>query len=951
MPTGRRKTSVPDPYCVRPHRNSMSKQIIINTDSQKTRIAIVEQGELAELFIETEEHERTLGNLVVGRVRRIMPSIQAAFVDIGQKQDAFLHFSDLSENLADWLAYLGEETPEIGKFKPQHLTAHKGRKRRRPLHGRPHGEEVEEDEDEDDLELDEDVEGQDEDEEDGETDHHAIPDARLRGRRRSIQRRSPSRHEDEHDDDEPVGPPVHSLLQRDQSILVKISKEPIAQKGSRITTDISLAGRFLVLVPMANYVAVSKKIASFKERRRLRILAKSLLPDGFGVIVRTVAQNQTAKTLDTDLRLLVERWQKIEAKLVGHPKSPHVVYEDVNMVSSVIRDLFSDTYDKIVVDNPRLYRNVKSYIQAVAPDMAVSVVLHQSDEPIFRTAGIERKVAEAFERRINLPSGAYLFFEQTEAMHVIDVNSGRAGKGLSQEDSSLKVNLEAARAIAHQMRLRDLGGIVVVDFIDLRHERNRRKVYEELRKEFRSDRAVTKLLPMSDFGLIQITRQRLRPSITTTFSELHDQLTSDEAPSRESRGVGEPAERRVSLPAMHMADAATPETLIGDFEDWIRAYRRAGFRAPVRLRVHPFVAAYLNDRLPGQSTRWYLRFLQRVRIESDLDADVVTWQMLDQETGEDVTRVPVRPPTAKRAETPVVETQAPTRDDRETGGADRDGRRDGRGRRDSDRRGGRSEDRRDGGRSDRRDSRGGERRDDRPRDIRSGERRDDRPRDERDGERRDDRPRDERGGERRDDRPRNERGGERREERPRPERGGERRDDRPREEGREGRRPERSVGSVDDRSGDRPEARPDERPEERSGDRRTGRREQRPGGRREPRRAEPGIDSTTDEPTGVPMVPPIESGAEQDDRTPEVRRSRGGRGRRPAPPPDMTPSEGATEPAPGEGAVGESEASGGPSERRTRRRGGRGRGGRGHRSGGEGRDEGDSAPDSEPSGE
>ncbi len=724
----------------------MSKQIIINTDSQKTRIAIVEDGDLAELFIETEEHERTLGNLVVGRVRRIMPSIQAAFVDIGQKQDAFLHFSDLGDNLADWLAYLGEQTPEIGVFKPQHQSTHKGRKRRRPLHGRPHGEEVEEEED-DDLELDEDVvdqDGDDESDEGDESGRHAIPGARLRGRRRSMQRRVPAgRAEEDEEDEESDGPPVHTLLQRDQAILVKISKEPIAQKGSRISTDISLAGRFLVLVPMANYVAVSKKIASFKERRRLRILAKSLLPDGFGVIVRTVAQDQTAKTLDTDLRLLVERWKKIEAKLATHPKPPSVVYEDVNMVSSVIRDLFSDNYDKIVVDNPRLYRNVKSYIQAVAPDMAVSVQLHQSDVPVFRAAGIERKVAEAFERRINLPSGAYLFFEQTEAMHVIDVNSGRAGKGMSQEESSLKVNLEAARAIAKQMRLRDLGGIVVVDFIDLRHERNRRKVLEELKKEFRKDRAVTKLLPMSDFGIIQITRQRLRPSITTTFSDLHGQAPAPgvESPSSSS----EPAAHRVSLPAMHMADAATPESLIGDFEDWIRAYRRAGFNAPVRLRVHPFVAAFLNRRLPSQSFRWMVRFRQRVRIEADTDCDVVTWQMLDLETGEDVTRVPVRRPAPRfEAPAPSPEPESDRESDRESRrGGRRRGGRDRRGRRDGDGREGRRQeqgDRRGGGRGDDRSSdrgqdRGQERVPER-RDTRPGDRREEQGAGRRDDERR-----------------------------------------------------------------------------------------------------------------------------------------------------------------------------------------------------------------------
>ncbi|MEO1480246.1 MAG: Rne/Rng family ribonuclease, partial [Bacteroidota bacterium] len=307
---------------------------------------------------------------------------------------------------------------------------------------------------------------------------------------------------------------AEDYLQRDQNILVKIIKEPISAKGSRISTDISLAGRFMVLVPMADYVAVSKKIESSKERRRLRSLASSLRPEGFGIIVRTVADGRDAKALDTDLRLLLDKWRSIEKQLRDKVKPPAALYEDVNMVSSIIRDLFTDDFDRILIDDPKLYRNVKGYIEAVAPQMAKNVQLYKGRQGIFRSASIERSVEEAFSPRVNMKSGGYLFIEHTEAMHVVDVNSGRAGRGKSQAQNLLDVNLEAAREIAKQLRLRDLGGIICVDFIDMRLDSHRRRLYDTLKQEFRKDRAVTKLLPMSDFGVVQITRQRLRPSIT-----------------------------------------------------------------------------------------------------------------------------------------------------------------------------------------------------------------------------------------------------------------------------------------------------------------------------------------------------------------------------------------------------------------------------------------------------
>ena len=429
---------------------------------------------------------------------------------------------------------------------------------------------------------------------------------------------------------------AEDLLRRDGLILVKIVKEPISNKGSRVSTDISLAGRFLVLVPAADYVAVSKKIASSRERRRLRTLAQSLKPEGFGVIVRTVAEGRDAKTLDTDLRLLVDKWRKIEKQLKGpeRVKPPALLYEDVSMVSSIIRDLFTDDYDRILVDDPKLHKNLKAYVQAVAPHMAESVVLHKAPTPVFRAAGLEKAVEEAFSQRVSLPSGGYLFIEHTEAMHVVDVNSGRAGKGMSQSENLLNVNLEAAREVAKQLRLRDLGGIIVVDFIDMRHESDQRKVFMELRKEFQKDRAVTKVLPMSEFGIVQITRQWLRPSITATAKE-----GLDPAEAARLAGAAEiPQPERATEVEAAAPETVTPEELAHRIEGWLRAYRAnvpEKYRDRlVRVRVHPLLAAYLRRGFPSRLTRWKFA-LRGVRFTVDEDPAVspLAFDVRDEKSG------------------------------------------------------------------------------------------------------------------------------------------------------------------------------------------------------------------------------------------------------------------------------------------------------------------------------
>lgn len=532
----------------------MAKEIIISAERKRTRIAIVENGELAELHIEDPENARTLGDIYLGSIRRLMPSIRAAFVDIGQKQDAFLHFSDLAENLELQLQFVEQKKPHVQTFYRNHSG---------PLEA-------------------------------------VVPAGK--GRKRGSM----------------------DLLRRDQRVLVQIVKEPISHKGSRVSTGISLAGRFLILVPLADYAAVSKKIASNQERRRLKELAKMLAPEGFGVIVRTVAEGKDAKSLHTDMRLLRERWARIEDKLARHPDGPAKVHQDVSMASSIIRDLFSDDYDRILVNERRMHRKIKNYVQAVAPQMAPAVQLHREKTPIFEHTGIAETIAEVFDSRVSLPSGGYLIIEHTEAMHVIDVNSGSSGRGMKQEDSSLHVNLEAARVLARQVRLRDLGGIIVVDFIDMRNEQGRAQVFAELETQFREDRAVTTVLPMSDFGLIEITRQRLRPSITATFGD----------------DSGRDASGRRNRPGRRKAVSDTPAELVASVEEWLNAYTQVdGHSGGIRLVAHPFTATYLNRGLLSIRRRWQRRYRLKIRLEANDGMRPMEFRCLDQDTGKDITRL------------------------------------------------------------------------------------------------------------------------------------------------------------------------------------------------------------------------------------------------------------------------------------------------------------------------
>ncbi|MDH7515911.1 MAG: Rne/Rng family ribonuclease [Bacteroidota bacterium] len=511
----------------------MQKEIIINVTADQHRIAIVEDGRLAELFIENEERGRMVGDIYLGTVVKVMPGIRASFVDIGLEQDAFLHFSDVGDNFRDFGAITGDEN------------------------------------------------GVDEErEEPGEN----APDRRRR--------RAP-------------------LLQRGQEVVVQVFKEPVGAKGVRVTTEVTLPGRFLVLMPFEGSIGVSRKITDFREKRRLRRIARSILPPGFGVIIRTVAEGQDEEVLRNDLRQLLETWRGIE-RTIRTSRPPTLIHKDMNASSSTIRDLFSEDVTRVAIDSPKLYRDIRAYINLVAPKKVHVLELYRDRRPIFDRFGIERQIDRLMDRKVWLKSGGYLVFDRTEAMSVIDVNSGRYAAKSDQEQNSLRTNLEAVREIALQIRLRDLGGIIVIDFIDMMEEANNRKVFEEMRREMRRDRAKYTILPISEFGLMQITRQRVRESVQLSVSET--------CPTCRGAGI-----------------VQSKPSLLTEIDRWLTRFRLDSREIRLRLNVHPEMARFLTAGTIPPLMGLMLRHFVRITLAPDISIPVDGFRFFSRKREIDIT--------------------------------------------------------------------------------------------------------------------------------------------------------------------------------------------------------------------------------------------------------------------------------------------------------------------------
>ena len=519
----------------------MVKEIIVNSTSTQTRVAITEDGNLVDFFVDYPENRRMVGDIYLGRIARVLPGIRAAFIDIGMKHDAFLHFSDIGERTQQLQDMLGDE----------------------------------------DSDLD------DEDETNG------SDIARPKAETKLTETQIPT-------------------LKKGQEILVQIIKEPVNNKGVRVTSSVSLPGRFCVLLPYDNKVGISKKIYDFKERRRLRSIARQIVPNNYGLIIRTVAQKQDEEILKDDLKSLMKTWEKIEREAKSQ-NPPSLVYQDLNTTVSVIRDLFNSDISKIFVDSKKLHKEIKSYLDLVQPAIAEKVELYKSSYGIFNTFKIEEQIKTLMGRKVPLPSGGYLIIEHTEAMVVIDVNSGKYAKSKDQESNSLKTDLEASREIARQLRLRDIGGIIVIDYIDLEDDKNRKKVYDELKKEFRKDRAKVSILPMSDFGLIQITRQRIRQNIVQALKEV--------------------------CPECHGTGLLTKSShLVYDLENWLKKFRRKSRERSIILKAHPSTAAKIRDGKIISLFRLQFKYLVKIDLRDDPSISPDTFEFLSAKTGRELTR-------------------------------------------------------------------------------------------------------------------------------------------------------------------------------------------------------------------------------------------------------------------------------------------------------------------------
>ena len=381
---------------------------------------------------------------------------------------------------------------------------------------------------------------------------------------------------------------ISEVLKAGQPILVQIVKEPISTKGPRISSELSIAGRYLVLVPFSERISISQKIENKAEKERLRRIVQSIKPKGFGVIIRTVAQDKKVADLDRDLQNSYERWIQM-CKKIPQGSFPSKILSEINRTGALLRDMFDNTFTGIHVDNEALYTQIRDYLQEIAPEQVNIVKLYKSSVPIFEKFHIERQIKTGLGRTVSMTKGAYLVIEHTEALHVIDVNSGNhSNKAENQETTAFEVNLIAATEIARQLRLRDMGGIIVVDFIDMSSGENRQKLFDALREEMKDDRAKHKILPPSKFGLIQITRQRVRPEINIK--------TKEENPSKQGE---------VDAPIM-LIDRITT-----DLEEIIF---QSNYNGRITLNIHPFIAAYLTKGLFSIRLKWFLKYRKWIKI-------------------------------------------------------------------------------------------------------------------------------------------------------------------------------------------------------------------------------------------------------------------------------------------------------------------------------------------------
>lgn len=513
----------------------MSSELVVDVQSKEVSIAILENKRLVELQKEARNISFSVGDIYLGKVKKLMPGLNAAFVDVGYEKDAFLHYLDL-----------GAQFNSCAKFIKQSLSD------RKKL-----------------LSI---------------SKFNMLPDIDKEGT-------------------------IGDVLKVGQEVLVQIAKEPISSKGPRLTAEISFAGRFLVLIPFADKVSVSQKIKSNEEKARLKQLIQSIKPKNFGVIVRTVAENKRVAELDNELKTLVKCWEDSLVKL-QKAKTPSLIFEETGRTVGVLRDIFNTSFESIHVNDELIYQQIYNYVSLIAPERKDIVKLYKGELPIFDNFSITKQIKSSFGKTVSFKSGAYLIIEHTEALHVIDVNSGNRSKATNdQESNALDVNMHAAEEIARQLRLRDMGGIIVIDFIDMQEAENRQKLYDHMRELMAADRAKHNILPLSKFGLMQITRQRVRPALDIT--------TTENCPTCFGKGT---------IP---------PSLLFTDrLEDKIAYMVNKLKIRNFRLHVHPFIAAFINKGFYSLKWQWKCKYTFGFKLVPDQSLAFLEYKFYDKNNEE-----------------------------------------------------------------------------------------------------------------------------------------------------------------------------------------------------------------------------------------------------------------------------------------------------------------------------
>ena len=514
----------------------MQSELIVDVQSSEISIALLEDSRLVSLQKETRNLAYAVGDIYLAKVKKLMPGLNAAFVNVGYDKDAFLHYLDLGSQFSSYSEFLEKALD----------------KQQRPL---PQVSKM-----------------------------TLLPDIDKHGT-------------------------ITDRLKQGQELMVQIVKEPISSKGPRLTKEISLTGRYMVLMPFSDKVSISQKIKSPEEKVRLRQLIKSILPKHFGVIVRTSAEGKRVAELNHEMKTLVKYWEDAVAK-ARTATAPALIFEEESRTVGVLRDIFSPNFESIHVNDREVYEQIRNYVSLIAPEKADIVKLYEGEQPIFDHFGITRQIKSSFGKTVSFKSGAYIIIEHTEALHVVDVNSGNRTKASAdQESNALEVNLRAADEIARQLRLRDMGGIIVIDFIDMAKAEHRQALYDHMREIMANDRARHNILPLSKFGLMQITRQRVRPAL--------DIETYETCPSCYGKGV--------VRPSLLFTDTLKEKLhyLIDDLQvtDFI-------------MYVHPFVDAYIKKGLLSVYRRWRMELGRKFKILPDQSLAYLEYKVIDRDRNE-----------------------------------------------------------------------------------------------------------------------------------------------------------------------------------------------------------------------------------------------------------------------------------------------------------------------------